>query len=163
MTAAFTLGVVVAVMLPLAGAISAITVLRMPGWRSRMPPVSMLTVIGPLHSLHAPQLHLVAMALGAWVVVLIASIARLHALCVFAIVTCAAAAALLLLREAPAATVPLNVGKLSSSSVTRCEHREAPHSCSLWHAVCRVGLSHGKAFPPAFSGDYFAASCCVHA
>jgi hypothetical protein len=99
MTVAFTLGVVLAVMLPLAGSITAMTLLRMPGWRSRMPPVSMLTVIGPLHSLHAPQLHLLAIALGAWLVILIASIARLHALTVFAIVTCAAAAALLLLSE----------------------------------------------------------------
>jgi hypothetical protein len=99
MNVVFTLDAVLAVMLPLAGGISAITLLRMPGWRSRMPPVSMLTVVGPLHSLHAPQPHLLAIALGAWIVILIASIARLHALSVFAIVTCAAAAALLLMPE----------------------------------------------------------------
>jgi len=97
MTPAWVLGVFVAVTMPLGFSTNAICLLRAPGWRSRVPVVTMLSLVLQVYRLQAPQPHLVALAVGAWLITLIANVARFHALSVSAIVTCGASTAWLLL------------------------------------------------------------------
>jgi hypothetical protein len=100
MTPAFVLEVFVAVSMPLGFSTSAISSLRAPDWRSWVPAVAMLCLVLQLYRLQAPQPHLVAIAVGAWAVVLVTAVARLRALSVLAIVVCGITSGWLLLADA---------------------------------------------------------------
>ena len=92
--------VFLALVIPVGLGVAATLSLRSTGWRARMPPVTMLGCLALLYHLKAPPPLLVAVAVAAWLVVLLASLRGARTLAVIAIAVCGAAVVSLLLCEA---------------------------------------------------------------